>query len=75
MKIKFSLNAISVDLTNAFKCDRYWWLRNCDIDPTKTDEQLTDDDKKKLAKLAIYEGHVDTEQLANHPDKNITILP
>jgi hypothetical protein len=69
MKIQFDILNQEINLDYVFKDERIlrWWYRNALPQiPTETKkEDLTESQKISLVKLAIYEGHLDSEQLCN----------
>jgi hypothetical protein len=69
MKIKFDILDLEIDLTDAIYDEKRkkWWFENANISLDKQIEDLNDDDKKKLVKLAIYETYLELEDLANWP--------
>jgi len=75
MKINFNILNQEVDLTRVLSDRKEWWFNNSIPKiPLETKiEDLTDQQKISLVKLAIYEGYLDTETLCNLPNKNFNI--
>ena len=77
MKIKFDILNQEIDLTNIFKDEtrKAWYFRNClpKIPETTKIEDLTEQQKISLVKLAIYEGSLEQEDLCNLPIKSYKI--
>lgn len=75
MKINFNILNQEVDLTKVLSDKKEWWFNNSIPKiPLETKiEDLTDQQKISLVKLAIYEGYLDTETLCNLPNKDFNI--
>lgn len=75
MKIQFDIINQEVDLSNAIQNDKNWWFNNCYPKiPLETKiEDLTNEQKISLVKLAIYEGYLDSQKLCNLPNKDFKI--
>ena len=76
LKINFNILDLNIDLSHIISSGRMeWWFNNrlpkIPLD-TKI-EDLTNDQKISLVKLAIYEGFLDTEELCNLPHKSFKI--
>jgi len=72
MKINFNILNQEIDLTSILNSDwKIFWFNNCSPKiPIETkSEDLTKEQKISLIKLAIFEGWLDTEKLANLPQK------
>lgn len=75
-KINFNILNQEIDLTEVLNSDRKeWWFTNSSPQiPIETKvEDLTNDQKISLVKLAIYEGWLDTEILCNLSHKSFKI--
>lgn len=78
MKIQFDILNQEIDLTNILNSDtKEWWFRNSlpQIPIETKVEDLTNDQKISLVKLAIYEGWLNDEELCNLPKKYFKINP
>jgi hypothetical protein len=75
MTINFSISNQSLDLTYALAESKDWWFNNAlPKIPLETNiEDLTNDQKISLVKLAIYENYLNTEHLCNLPNNSFTI--
>jgi|688.fasta_scaffold1672212_2 hypothetical protein len=77
MKINFNILNQEVDLTRVLsnENERKWWFNNSIPEiPLETKiEDLTEEQKISLVKLAIYEGYLDNETLCNLPNKSFKI--
>lgn len=77
MKINFNIIDQEIDLTSIFNDEKrkQWWFNNSlpKISIETKIEDLTEENKKSLVKLAIYEGYLDSENLCNLPNKNFKI--
>ena len=78
MKVKFNILNQEIDLTNLFiKYEsKEWWFRNCrPTIPLETKlEDLTNEQKIALIKLAIYEERISTESLYNLTNECVQII-
>jgi hypothetical protein len=75
MIIKFDITDLEIDLTDTLKEDRIkeWWFRNAKVSVDKDIEDLTEEDKINMIKLAIYEDHINDENLCNLSSKHFKI--
>lgn len=75
MIIKFDITGLEVDLTHigVEPATKDWWFRNAKISVDKNIEDLTEEDKINIVKLAIYENHITNEDLCNLPNKYFKI--
>lgn len=75
MVIKFDITDLKVDLTHICTepASKDWWFRNAKISVDKNIEDLTEEDKINIIKLAIYENHITNEDLCNLPNKYFKI--
>jgi hypothetical protein len=77
MKIKFDILNQEIDLTDVFKDEnkKVWYFKNClpKIPETTKIEDLTEQQKISLIRLAIYEGFIEQEDLCNLPIKSYKI--
>lgn len=77
MIITFNIINQTIDLTNTLSDNKRkeWWFKNCwpSIPLDTKIEDLTEEHKKSLIKLAIYEGYLDSENLCNQPNKSFEI--
>lgn len=73
MIINFNILNQKVDLTEALKDRKEWWFKNTNIPENTKIEDLTDEQKISLVRLAIYEGDLDSEILCNLPLKSFKI--
>lgn len=72
MKINFNILNQEIDLTDVLNSEsKIWWFNNCSpkIPIEIKSEDLTKEQKISLIKLAMFEGWLDTENLANLPQK------
>ena len=78
MKVKFNILNQEIDLTNMFiKYEsKEWWFRNCrPTIPLETKhEDLNNEQKIALIKLAIYEERISTESLCNLTNECVQII-
>lgn len=76
MKIEFNILNLQIDLEYALKENKEWWFRNStpQIPIDRKIEDLTEENKISLVKLAIYEGFLESDNLANMPKKSFNIL-
>ncbi|XAI97301.1 hypothetical protein [Leptolyngbya phage Lbo-JY46] len=75
-KINFDILNQEIDLTNVLNSDRKeWWFTNSrpQIPIETKPEDLTDNQKISLVRLAIYEGWLDAELLCNLPKESFKI--
>lgn len=77
MKIKFDILNQEVDLTDTLTNEhrKKWYFKNClpKIPEDTKIEDLTEQQKISLVKLAIYEGYLETEDLCNLSHQNFKI--
>lgn len=75
MVIKFDITDLKVDLTHISiePATKDWWFRNAKISVDKNIEDLTEEDKINIVKLAIYEGYITIEELCNLPNNQFKI--
>jgi len=75
MKINFNILNQEINLTRNLATRKEWWFNNAIPKiPLETKvEDLTDEQKISLVKLAIYEGFLDTEMLCNLPHSSFKI--
>ena len=75
MKINFNILNQEINLTRNLATRKEWWFNNAIPKiPLETKvEDLTDEQKISLVKLAIYEGFLDTEMLCNSPHSSFKI--
>lgn len=75
MNINFNIINVEIDLTNYLKVDKDGLFNGCDPKiPLDTKiEDLTDENKKSLISLAIYEGLLELEMLWNLPKESFQI--
>ena len=77
MKIKFDILNQEIDLADVFKNEnqKAWFFKNSlpKIPETTKIEDLTEQQKISLVKLAIYEGSLEQEELCNLPNKSFKI--
>lgn len=77
MKIKFDILNQEIDLTNVFKDEnqKAWYFKNSlpKIPEDTKIENLTEQQKISLVRLAIYEGFIEQEDLCNLPIKSYKI--
>lgn len=77
MKIKFDILNQEIDLTDTLKNEnqRKWYFKNSlpKIPEDTKIENLTEQQKINLVRLAIYEGFIEQEDLCNLPIKSYKI--
>lgn len=75
MIIKFDITDLEIDLTDTLKENhsKDWWFRNANISVDKNIEDLNEEDKINIIKLAIYEDHINDEHLCNLLNKHFKI--
>ena len=76
MIVKFNIVNLEIDFTDRLSNSRKeWWFNNCFPKiPVETKiEDLTDNQKVSLIKLAMYEGYLDQEVLCNMSSYFFTI--
>lgn len=73
--INFNLINQKIDLTESLIERKEWWFNSCTPKiPVETEiENLTNEQKISLIKLAIYEGYLDIEHLCNLPNTSFKI--
>ena len=77
MRIKFNILDLEVELALEDDQRKKWWFNNANpkIPLEKKLEDLTEDEKISLVRLALFENHIDTEELANLHKSQINIVP
>ena len=75
MVIKFDITDLEINLNYEFQFNhrKEWYFKNAKIPIDKKIEDLTDDDKIKLVKLAAYEGSFDKEDILEADSKQFKI--
>lgn len=75
MILTFSIDTLKIDITEILIDDysREWWFKNCKIPLNTKVENLTEENKIQLIKLAMYENYLSIEELCNLSNNNFKL--
>lgn len=75
MVVNFSITGLSYDLSKMFYDDKHkkWYWKNANIPEEVSIQDLTDEHKESLARLALYEGMIEIEEMFNLPKGSFKI--